>query len=557
MNYQKYKPYKKIKKANRKWPDNEITKAPIWCSVDLRDGNQALETPMNLEQKINFFNYLVKLGFKEIEVGFPAASDTEYTFTRTLIDNHMIPKDVTIQVLTQLRTHILDRTFASLEGVHKAIVHLYNSVSTIQRDVVFRKSKEEIKALAVDGARQAKKLAKKYGEERFIFEYSPESFPGAEVDYVVEVCNAVLDELKPTSENKVIINLPNTVELCTANVFADLVEYICENLKYRENVIVSLHSHNDRGTGIAASELGLMAGADRIEGTLFGNGERTGNMDIVNFALNLLTQGVDPKLNFSDMDEMIKVYEESTKMSIHPRHPYAGKLVFTAFSGSHQDAINKGMAHMEKENLDYWDVPYLPIDPKDVGRNYDAIIRINSQSGKGGVSYILKTHYDLHLPKAMQQDFGPIITQISDQASKELTPKEIYEAFISEYVNIESPLQLINYVEQVDDNHQSTVRANLISEGEKVAISGHGNGVIDAFCKGLSDLVEQKIDIASYSEHALENGSTSKAITYIQIHTEQGDYSYGSGISPSVTRSSLQAIVSATNRVLKKVVVMQ
>lgn len=540
-----------MKMSDRKWPDRAITKAPIWCSVDLRDGNQALETPMNIEQKLKFFNFLVKIGFKEIEVGFPAASDTEFLFTRRLIEEHLIPDDVVIQVLTQLRPHIIEQTFESLQGAKKAIVHLYNSVSKIQRQVVFRKNKEEIIELAVEGARQAKAYAKKYGEDRFIFEYSPESFPGAEIDFVVDICNRVLDVLQPTKEKKVIINLPNTVEMSTPNIYADRIEYICDHLNNRENVIVSLHTHNDRGTAVASAELGLMAGADRIEGTLFGNGERTGNMDIVTFALNLFSQGVDPKLDFSNINEAIRLYEQSTQMVVHPRHPYAGDLVYTAFSGSHQDAINKGMTYIKEHKQPHWDVPYLPIDPTDVGRNYDAIIRINSQSGKGGVSYILKTRYGLELPKAMQQDFGPTITRISDQENKELTPEEVYRAFKEEYVNLEEPLRFKHYVEQVDAQHHSSVEATLDFKGREVSIQGTGNGIIDAFCHGLGDLLKQKIDIVNYSEHAMEVGSTSKAITYIQLRDGQGADYYGAGISNSVSRSSLLAVISAANRMLQ------
>ena len=402
MNFKKYRPYKTMSMPNRKWPSNVTTKAPIWCSVDLRDGNQALEKPMNLDQKIKFFKFLVERGFKEIEVGFPAASDTEYIFTRTLIEENLIPDDVVIQVLTQSREHIIKKTFEALKGVKKAIVHLYNSTSTLQRDVVFNKDKKEITELAVFGAEMIEKLSEEYGKEHFLFEYSPESFTGTEMDYAAEICNAVLDVWKPTPDRKVIINLPSTVEMATPNIYADQIEYMCEHLKYRENVLVSLHTHNDRGTAVAATELGMLAGADRVEGTLFGNGERTGNSDILNLALNLFSQGIDPELDFTDINKSIKMYEASTGIDVHPRHPYAGDLVYTAFSGSHQDAIKKGMAKME-EHPDHWEVPYLPIDPADVGRSYDPIIRINSQSGKGGIAYILEHNYGLIVPKSMQQ----------------------------------------------------------------------------------------------------------------------------------------------------------
>ena len=413
MNYTKYRPYPTMNMPNRKWPDKVIEKAPIWCSVDLRDGNQSLEIPMNLEEKIGFFKFLVKTGFKEIEIGFPAASDTEYEFARYLIENNMIPDDVTVQVLTQSRPHIIKKTFQALKGVKRAIVHLYNSTSTLQRDVVFNASMEQTTALAVAGAELLMEEAAKQPETEFMFQYSPESFTGTETPYAVEICNAVIDVWKPTPGKKIIINLPSTVEMATANVYADQIEYCCDNLKCRDSIIVSLHSHNDRGLAVAETEFGIMAGADRVEGTLFGNGERTGNVDIMTVAMNLFTQGIDPELDFSHIDDAVEIYEKSTRMTVHPRHPYAGALVYTAFSGSHQDAIRKGMDRM-KEHPDRWEVPYLAIDPKDVGRTYDPIVRINSQSGKGGVAFILEQNFGLYLPKAFQQDFSLVITKLSD-----------------------------------------------------------------------------------------------------------------------------------------------
>ena len=546
MNHQKYRAYPTMNMPNRKWPNNVITEAPAWCSVDLRDGNQALEKPMNLEQKIEFFKYLVKIGFKEIEVGFPAASETEYEFCRVLIEQNLIPDDVVIQVLTQSREHIIKRTYEALRGVKKAIVHLYNSTSTLQRDVVFNKPKSEITELAVFGAKLVKQLAEEEGREHFQFEYSPESFTGTEMDYAAEICNAVLDVWQPASDNKVIINLPNTVEMATPNVYADQIEYMCDNLKYRENVIVSLHAHNDRGTAVADSELGVMAGADRVEGTLFGNGERTGNADILVMALNMFSQGVDPKLDFSHINDAINIYESSTLMQVHPRHPYAGELVYTAFSGSHQDAIKKGMAKMA-EHPDRWEVPYLPIDPLDVGRNYDPIIRINSQSGKGGVAYILETNYSLSVPKIMQQDFGPIVTSESVKKDKELTPKEIYDLFIDTYY-VREPIKVEYYTEHATDD-KVEISTRLIVNGEEKNFDGEGNGIVDAFCKIITREFGINFNVAHYSEHAMEYGNSSKAITYIQIFDAEQKSHFGVGISSNIAKSSLRAIISAVNQI--------
>ena len=546
-NYTKYRHYQPVNLTNRQWPNKVLTKAPFWCSVDLRDGNQALETPMNLGQKIDFFKFLTKMGFKEIEVGFPAASETEFIFTRTLIEENLIPDDVTIQVLTQARDHIISKTFEALEGVDKAVVHLYNSTSTLQRKVVFEKNRREIIDLALEGAKIVKELGEKYGREKFIYEYSPESFTGTELDYAAEICNEVLNIWEPSEKYPVIINLPATVEMSTPNIYADQIEYMCNHLNHRENVIVSIHPHNDRGTATAATELGLMAGADRVEGTLFGNGERTGNVDILNLAMNLYTQGVDPELDFSNMQDAIDIYERSTSIKIHPRHPYAGELVYTAFSGSHQDAIKKGMAKAE-EHPGHWEVPYLPIDPQDVGRTYAPIIRINSQSGKGGISYILESNYGLHIPKRMQQDVGNFITGVSDQSQKELQPSEIFDIFQKEYVNIEEPVSLVWYDEVTNGN--SEVTATITVNGEKKKIIGVGNGILDAFCKALSEELNISFEIVHYNEHSLEYGTKSRAITYIQILDDKKESWFGAGISSNIGKSSLRGVVSAVNKMM-------
>lgn len=545
MNFQRYRQFPPINLPERKWPNNVITKAPIWCSVDLRDGNQALEKPMNLDQKIQFFKYLVKIGFKEIEVGFPAASDTEYLFCRTLIEQNLIPDDVTIQVLTQSREHIIKKTFEALKGVNKAVVHLYNSTSTLQRDVVFSKSQKEIIELAEFGAKLVKELAEENGKEHFLYEYSPESFSGTELDYAVEISNAVLDIWQPSKDNKVILNLPNTVEMATPNVYADQIEYVCNNIKYREDVIISIHPHNDRGCAVAASELGVMAGADRVEGTLFGNGERTGNADIMVMALNMFSQGVDPELDFTNINECIEIYESSTGLSVHPRHPYAGDLVYTAFSGSHQDAIKKGMARMI-DHPDRWEVPYLPIDPLDVGRNYDPIIRINSQSGKGGVSYILESNYGLHIPKSMQQDFGGIVTKKSVDLDKELTPQEIYDLFLDTYY-VKAPLSVVFYTEHSSKDNVD-LDCDMLYKGEPMKLTGNGKGIVDAFCKSLMERFNITFNVVDYSQHSMEVGNMSRAITYVQVYNCNKKPYYGVGISANIAKSSLRAIVGAINQ---------
>jgi len=551
MNYKKYKPFPMFEFKERTWTDKVITKAPLWCSVDLRDGNQSIVNPMDLQQKVEFFKLLVKMGFKEIEIGFPAASDTEFLFTRTLIENNLIPDDVTIQVLTQARDHIIKKTFESLDGAKKAIVHFYNSTSTLQRRVVFDKNQKEITEIATDGAKLIMELSEKYGKERFMFEYSPESFTGTEMPYAAEICNAVIDIIKPTSDRKLILNLPSTVELSMPNIYADQIEYMCNNINNRENIIVSLHTHNDRGTGVAASELGILAGADRIEGTLFGNGERTGNADILTLALNMYSQGIDPKLDFGNIDEIINMYVNSTEMPVHPRHPYAGELVFTAFSGSHQDAIKKGMEFM-KDDYEFWEVPYLPIDPADFGKSYAPIIRINSQSGKGGLSYILETSYGLNLPKAIQQDFSRIVTEISDKEHIELLPENIYNLFRKYYVNIISPIEVVWYTEthSRDNAEESNIEVDVNINGEKEVLKGTGNGIIDSFARAIQEKMGIEFEIVSYNEHSLEYGTKSKAITYMTISNNGKQY-FGAGISTNISKSSIRALSSAINNMIK------
>ncbi len=530
-----------------KWAEKEyVEKAPIWCSVDLRDGNQALVIPMSLEQKVEFFKLLVKIGFKEIEVGFPAASETEYEFLRTLIEQNLIPEDVTIQVLTQAREHIIRKTFEAVKGAPKAIVHVYNSTSVSQREQVFKKSKEEILKIAVDGAALLKKLADET-EGNFQFEYSPESFTGTEPEYALEVCNAVLDVWKPTADNKAIINLPVTVEHSMPHVYASQVEYMCDNLKYRENVIVSLHPHNDRGCGVADSEMGLLAGADRIEGTLFGNGERTGNVDIVTLGMNMYSQGVDPKIDFSDMPHICEVYEKCTGMQIYERSPYSGALVFAAFSGSHQDAIAKGMHWRENGDLEHWTVPYLPIDPTDVGRNYDAdVIRINSQSGKGGVGYILETKFGLNLPPKMREAMGYAAKAVSDHKHKELHPDEIFSLFKSTFENVVEPYS-INEVHFQQKDGGIVTRVISTFRGKTIVTEAAGNGRLDAVSNALKKAYELKYTLETYQEHALEQSSTSKAIAYVGIRKPDGTLAWGAGVDPDIIRASIDALVTAIN----------
>ena len=523
-----------------------IDKAPAWCSVDLRDVNQALVLPMSLEQTVEFFKLLVQIGFKEIEVGFPAASETEYTFLRTLIDRKLIPEDVTIQVLTQAREHIIRKTFEAVKGAPKAIVHVYNSTSVAQREQVFKKSKEEILKIAVEGAKLLKELAEQT-EGNFQFEYSPESFTGTEPEYALEVCNAVIDVWQPTPDNKCIINLPVTVEHSMPHVYASQVEYMCKHMLYRENVIVSLHPHNDRGCGVADSEMGILAGADRIEGTLFGNGERTGNVDIVTLGMNMYSQGVDPKLDFSDMPHICEVYERCTGMTVGERSPYSGALVFAAFSGSHQDAIAKGMHWIEEKDPNRWTVPYLPIDPTDVGRNYDAdVIRINSQSGKGGVGYILETKYGLNLPPKMREAMGYAAKGVSDHLHKELHPDEIFDLFKKTFENVGQPYS-INEVHFQQTGEGITTKVTSTFNGKTITTEAVGNGRLDAVSNALKKAYELKYSLEVYQEHALERSSSSKAIAYVGIKKPDGTMAWGAGVDPDIIRASIDALVTAIN----------
>lgn len=545
-NYQKYKKgYFLPPITTMKWAGKDhIGKAPIWCSVDLRDGNQALIIPMSLEQKIEYFKMLVKIGFKEIEVGFPAASDTEYTFVRTLIEKDMIPEDVTIQVLTQARDHIIRKTFESLKGAKKAVVHVYNSVSFAQREQVFRKSREEVLQIAMEGAQLLKTLAAET-EGNFRFQYSPESFSGTEVDYALEVCNAVLDIWKPTPDNKVIINLPVTVEMSMPHIYASQVEYMCDHMKYRENVIVSLHPHNDRGTGVSDAEMGLLAGADRIEGTLFGNGERTGNVDLITLAMNMFSQGVDPELNLENLPAIQEDYERLTGMTVHDRHPYCGSLVFAAFSGSHQDAIAKGMKWREEFDPAHWTVPYLPIDPQDVGRNYDGdVIRINSQSGKGGIGYILEQVYGITLPAKMREVMGYAVKDVSDRKHKELMPDEIYEIFTVNFVDIKKPYDILDCHFQQENGIKATVKSTF--NGMECETRASGNGRLDAVSNAMKTCYNLDFKLMSYQEHSLTQGSDSKAIAYVGIQSGSKTI-WGAGIDDDIIRASINALVSAIN----------
>ena len=548
MNVSKYKKqYYLPPETCMDWAKKDyIDKAPALCSVDLRDGNQALVIPMSLEQKVEFFKLLVQIGFKEIEVGFPAASETEYTFLRTLIDRKLIPEDVTIQVLTQAREHIIRKTFEAVKGAPKAIVHVYNSTSVAQREQVFKKSKEEILKIAVEGAKLLKELAEQT-EGNFQFEYSPESFTGTEPEYALEVCNAVIDVWQPTPDNKCIINLPVTVEHSMPHVYASQVEYMCKHMLRRENVIVSLHPHNDRGCGVADSEMGILAGADRIEGTLFGNGERTGNVDIVTLGMNMYSQGVDPKLDFSDMPHICEVYERCTGMTVGERSPYSGALVFAAFSGSHQDAIAKGMRWIEEKDPNRWTVPYLPIDPTDVGRNYDAdVIRINSQSGKGGVGYILETKYGLNLPPKMREAMGYAAKGVSDHLHKELHPDEIFDLFKKTFENVGQPYS-INEVHFQQTSEGITTKVISTFNGKTITTEAVGNGRLDAVSNALKKAYELKYSLEVYQEHALERSSSSKAIAYVGIKKPDGTMAWGAGVDPDIIRASIDALVTAIN----------
>ena len=547
-NYQKYeKSYFMPPEVTYDWAKKDaVEQPPKWCSVDLRDGNQALIEPMSLDEKLEFFQMLVDIGFKEIEVGFPAASETEYQFMRTLIEKDMIPNDVTVQVLTQAREHIIKRTFEAVKGAPHAVIHLYNSTSVAQREQVFRKDKEQVKQLAIDGAKLLLKLASET-DGNFTFEYSPESFHGTEVDYAVEVCNAVLGVWQPTADNKAIINIPTTVENAMPHTFACQLEYVHKHLKHRENVVLSLHPHNDRGCGVATAELGILAGADRIEGTLFGNGERTGNVDIITLGMNMYSQGVDPGLDFSNMKKIRETYERLTRMQVYDRQPYSGDLVFTAFSGSHQDAIAKGMAWRDEKKCDKWTVPYLPIDPKDVGREYDSdVIRINSQSGKGGVNYILMHSHGINLPKAMREEVGYMVKDVSDKAHKELTPDWVYQIFSDHYINTKSIFHIDEcHFKQVDG---ITAEVTINHAGESKVITSNGNGRLDAVSNAIKQYFNISYELSFYEEHSLTKGSSSKAVAYVGIICN-GKTFWGVGIDPDIIRASIEALIVAVNKI--------
>ena len=551
MPIHKYEAFEPIGLADRAWPGKVIDKAPIWCSVDLRDGNQALVEPMGPERKRRMFELLCRMGFKEIEVGFPSASETDFDFCRQLVEQNMIPDDVTIQVLTQARDRLIRRTFDAIRGARRAIVHLYNSTSTTQRRVVFNADRAEIMKIATDGAALIRDLVPSVPETEVIYQYSPESFTGTELDYARDVCNAVMDVWQPTPDRKTIVNLPATVEMASANIYADQIEWMHRNIANRDCYLLSLHPHNDRGTAVAAAELGVMAGADRIEGTLFGNGERTGNVDLVTLALNLFTQGVDPELEIEDINEIIRTVEYCNQLPVHPRHPYGGELVFTAFSGSHQDAIKKGFAALETSNSELWDVPYLPMDPKDVGRTYEAVIRINSQSGKGGIAYVMETDYGLKLPRMLQVEFSGVIQKVTDATGKEMESEEIRSIFEKEYLEQDGPIGFGNY-RTVPDAHASEIRrmtAEITWNGEPRIIEGKGNGPIDGFIDALKNGLNLTMAIQNYHEHAVGKGADATAVAYVEVSTPDGGTLFGVGRDPNIVAASLRAIVSAANRV--------
>ena len=543
----KYRPFPPVHLPDRQWPNRTLTRAPIWCSVDLRDGNQALAVPMNVGQKLELFQTLVKCGFKEIEVGFPSASNTEFTFNRRLIEEHRAPDDVWLQVLVQAREDLIERTFDSLVGAKKAIIHMYNSTSPAQRRVVFGMSKEQIIRVAVRGATWVQERLHRLKGTEVRLQYSPESFSATEVEFAKEVVEAVMEVWKPTPEHKMILNLPDTVQVSTPNVYADQIEWICRNIRNRDSLTISLHAHNDRSTGTAATELGLLAGADRVEGTLFGNGERTGNLDIVTVALNLYMQGIDPRLDFTDLNAICDVYERCTGMTIPPRHPYAGELVFTAFSGSHQDAIKKGLAEWDTGRQQHWDVPYLTIDPTDISRQYREVIRVNSQSGKGGVAYLLENEYGVVLPKDMQREFGPIANEEVDRLGREVSGAELKGMFWREYIERSTPWQLQGFETQSRDG-KVQCRARLLRDGQPVEIAGEGNGPLAALVHGFSSAGVPRFEIANYSEHALGAGAEAAAIAYIQIKHSDGLTRWGSGVDTNIELASVRAVLSALNR---------
>lgn len=551
LNFKRYKRNPVVNLPNRQWVNREIEKAPIWCSVDLRDGNQALVEPMVVKEKIEFFNLLIKLGFKEIEIGFPSASQIEYDFLRQLVDRNLIPDDVVVQVLVQCREHLIAKTFEAIQGIKKVIVHIYNSTSTLQREVVFKMNQEEIKDIAIQGTRLVKQYAEDFDGE-IILEYSPESFTGTELPFSLDICEAVLKEWGASKEKPVIINLPATVEMNTPNVYADQIEWMCKNFSNRESVIVSIHPHNDRGTAVAAAELALLAGADRIEGTLFGNGERTGNVDILTIAYNMFSQGINPELSIENINEIVDVYERCNKIPVHIRHPYAGQLVFTAFSGSHQDAIKKGIQAMQEKKQSWWEVPYLPIDPMDVGREYEPIVRINSQSGKGGVAFIMDTYYGFRLPKNMQKEFADAIQKITEQKG-EISPEEIMAKFKSYYIDKKEPLHFrkcsVMDLSDTADNMDTKVIVKYTNEGVEQVFEAIGSGPIDAVMKGLEAELGIHMKVLDYSEHALNAGEEAQAVAYIQMmDLDMKEVTYGVGISSNITRASLRGIFSAVNR---------
>ena len=547
----KYQPFEQIELEGRTWPENQIKQAPVWCSVDLRDGNQALIEPMGEEKKLRMFKLLLEIGFKEIEVGFPAASQTDFDFVRKIIEEDLVPDDVFIQVLTQSRKELIERTFESLKGAKNAILHVYNSTSTVQRRVVFKSDKTGIKKIAEDGARWVLENSIKQPETNWRFEYSPESFTGTELPYAAEVCNAVNNIWQPTPDQKSIINLPATVELATPNIYADQIEWMCRNLEGRENVLVSLHPHNDRGSAVAATELGVLAGADRIEGTLFGNGERTGNVDLVSLALNMLTQGIDPHLDFSDINPIMREVEYCNQLPVHPRHPYAGDLVFTAFSGSHQDAIKKGFDSMRDTNNPLWEVPYLPIDPSDVGRTYEEVVRVNSQSGKGGVAYLIERDHGLSMPRRLQIEFSQIIQKITDETGKEITASEIWETFQNTYLNDGEGFNFIEHkIESSSKNklQEDLIKVKLLKDKEEYSIDGVGNGPIDAFINALKKDLDLSVKVSDYHQHAVSTGSDAKAVAYIEIQSE-GKSSWGVGMHANTVIASLLSVISGLNKI--------
>jgi len=544
FDHSKYPSYQPIKKADRRWPDAVLTKAPQWCSVDLRDGNQALIEPMTSQKKLRLWELLVDLGFKQIEVGFPSASSHDFDFLRKLIDEKRIPDDVTVQVLTQAREELITKTFEALKGAKRAVLHFYNSTSTVQRDYVFGLDRDGITEIAVNGAQMVKQAAAKYPDTEWVFEYSPESFTGTEIDYAVEVCNAVIDVIKPTPEHPMIINLPATVEMSSPNVYADQIEWFCDHVNQRDALIISLHTHNDRGGAVAASELGVLAGADRVEGTLLGNGERTGNMDIVTMAMNLYSQGIDPELDFSQMDEMIAVCKECTQLPLHPRHPYAGELVFTAFSGSHQDAINKCLAR--RDDRDPWEVAYLPIDPADIGRSYQEVIRINSQSGKGGVAYVLKRDHGLDIPRWLQIDFSSAVQSLAEHSESEVVSDDIYQLFLDTYALDRSNVQVGRY-QLAREETVDALQVDIVVGNSSIPITGRGNGVVAAFVDALGVYTGTKLVVVEYSEHTLGRDAEAEAICYVQVAID-GRRSCGVGRSQDIVQASMAAIVSAVSR---------